>query len=485
MLPSTCDCMRACERAHMLFPAGFRGETQYCFDTAGAAPRTFTELLAAPTVHYVWERPNLEGAHDVHGQNGPRAGTPYDVPPSERLQHPSGCSYNGWRKPVARGGSSCFCFGGVERGLWQPAGNCSERVHHTEEECLGAPCARCRHGFCQDPPRAAARRGRERPFVYVYPLPPAFNLWRPRVAAIRNTPYEFWSRLEASAHVTDEPGEADLFFLPVSPMGASTHTVLVEAVRYAAERWPFYNASGGADHLLVAPWDFGAAWIRFYPGLERVRFISHWGMTEKSKLYNADCAYCGPSYRPGVDVVAPSYLERSKMALPASGEPRTTLLFFSGQATSALRARLLAAHWLNQTGVSVTKASTGDLAAAMDAARFCLSLPGAGYGTRSVFALMRGCVPVLLGDGIEEPFSDMFDWTTFSLRVPEAQLDALLDIVRAVPAAREEELRQNGARLRGRFNWSAADQPDAFETVMEALRAKSRARGRAALQRRR
>ena len=133
--------------------------------------------------------------HFVHEANYPKAGTPYTEEAHESpVDSPEACSFHGLR---FRGGCSCFMD-------WEGS-TCASRKDWAKEGCLGGRCANCSHGVCLHRSEATATA---RPYVYVYPLPPAFNELRPRVAMPiqgrldRNTPYEFWRRLELSPHHT-------------------------------------------------------------------------------------------------------------------------------------------------------------------------------------------------------------------------------------------------------------------------------------------
>jgi hypothetical protein len=173
-------------------------------------------------------------------------------------------------------------------------------------------------------------------------------------------------------------------------MGSISHGIIPLAVRYVAERWPYFNASKGRDHIVIAPWDFGASWVSAFPGLERLRFVSHWGLRERDNRYaNGDkmpgCPFCGPSYVPGKDFVIPSMLESLPAHKPPSGTPRNTLIFFSGSPTSALREALLKVgeQYAGNASIRIVRSTDTDLAVEMDRSRFCVSPPGAGYGTRA------------------------------------------------------------------------------------------------------
>lgn len=43
-----------------------------------------------------------------------------------------------------------------------------------------------------------------------------------------------------------------------------------------------------------------------------------------------------------------------------------------------------------------------------------------------------GCVPVLIGDGLHQPFEPEIDWSTFAVRVPESDIPSLHHILAAI-----------------------------------------------------
>ena len=420
---------------------------------------------SAPKLVYTWERPVPMGGLNIQETNEVGvAGEPYrgHVDAGE----PDACTFHGLRSP----GSGCDCFYD-----WADSGTCKERRDWAATApCLGGPCANCTLGVCHSPPPAAVS-ARLRPAVYVYDLPLGFNQLRPRIALGRNTPYMFWQRLSRSGYLTTNASEADYFFVPVSAMGSISHGVILLALRYVAETWPFFNASRGRDHLVIAPWDFGAAWVSGYPGVERVRFMSHWGLTEKDARYanGPVCTLCGPSYVPGKDFVVPDMLESSFAHAPASGVDRNILVYFSGGPTCRLREQLLAlgAELAARSDVVIVHAAGRDMGHDMDASRFCLAPPGAGYGTRASLAVTRGCIPVLIGDNIAPVYDGYIDWRTYALRVAEANISRVVEIIEAVPPEQEARLREAGVALKTAFRWSTGeDEPgDAFHTTMAYL----------------
>jgi len=74
---------------------------------------------------------------------------------------------------------------------------------------------------------------------------------------------------------------------------------------------------------------------------------------------------------------------------------------------------------------------------------YCLAMPGDGWSSRVLDAVVHGCVPVILQDESDMFFEGSFaaaglpfDYSDFSLRLPEAALPNLLQVIDAVPPER-------------------------------------------------
>jgi len=445
----SCACAAACEQAY------WSGRAPFCFNTSAPAVSTFTELLAAPRLLYTFQRPLQSGGRDVQFENAP-PGSVYAGPPDD-FSDPAACSFAGWKRTSGK----CDCFSGFG------GATCAEKTREwLSTPCLGGPCKNCSWGVCYDDKRSV--RGVSRPYVYVYDLPPGLNALRPRVGmGDRNTAYELWRRLVLSSHYTTDASEADLFFLPVAPMGRVPHGVVLWAQAWASQALPYWNATQGRDHFVVCAFDFGCSGIAGFPQLRNLRFVSHWGLTAEDKRYSQPCPLCGPSYAPGKDAVIPDMIEAAAARRPRSAVPRTALLFFSGGPTSAVRKALFAATE-GDADARMLHGHVG-LAAEMDAARFCAAPPGAGFGSRGSLAVARGCIPVLLGDGIEQAYAGWLDWARFSVRIADADVNRTMQLLRAIPAGEEARLREEAERVAWMFVWDDSRERDAFTAVMEYL----------------
>ena len=86
---------------------------------------------------------------------------------------------------------------------------------------------------------------------------------------------------------------------------------------------------------------------------------------------------------------------------------------------------------------------------------FCGAFPGDGWSGGISSAVLAGCVPVIVMDGIDLPFENVLHYPAFSVRVAEADLPQLPRILRAIPPDRVAELQANLRRVRSRFTYAS------------------------------
>jgi len=84
-----------------------------------------------------------------------------------------------------------------------------------------------------------------------------------------------------------------------------------------------------------------------------------------------------------------------------------------------------------------------DAPAALRAAIFCPHAPGDVYTSPRLYtAIMALCIPIIVSDRVQLPFTDAVDWSSFTLRLPERNLTRpggeadLVQLARSVPPSR-------------------------------------------------
>lgn len=101
--------------------------------------------------------------------------------------------------------------------------------------------------------------------------------------------------------------------------------------------------------------------------------------------------------------------------------------------------------------------------------KFCLHVRGTQVQSpRLIEAILFGCVPVIMADTYDLPLSDVLDWPSFSIRVPQGSPEMLRP---AVEAADYESLSKKVCSVAPFFAYHASPRPgDAFHmTMMEVF----------------
>ncbi|KAJ6289323.1 hypothetical protein OIU76_025187 [Salix suchowensis] len=81
-----------------------------------------------------------------------------------------------------------------------------------------------------------------------------------------------------------------------------------------------------------------------------------------------------------------------------------------------------------------------------------------------------GCVPAILSDYYDLPFSDVLDWNTFSVIVKEDDVSHLKRILKGIPETKFEKMRENVLKVQKHFQWNSVQvKYDAFHMVMYEL----------------
>ena len=426
-----------------------------------------------------------------------------------------------------------------------------------------------------------------RPRVYVYELPGEFNVFllarrqSNDACAIReysagggvswtNTLYgaevALHEALLASPHRTLDPELADYFYVPVfggcfisefnrpSPKhwlcdechkGRAADLASLRAMRWhdallghIRQVYPYWNRSGGSDHLWPFTHDEGACYAP--ASVRNATLLVHWGRMHARPngsseyhlwrvrphartMYGWERCYdpCKdlvlPSWRRPEAILSSPYVQdeeaRGVGGEDAEARRRSKHLFYFNGVIGAthqlenysfgLRQQLFALYGGREgEGIVVTDQKTPTYSAELSASTFCGVLPGWGWSGRMEDAVLHGCIPVILQDGVHTPWESVLDTSTFALRIPRDRMHMLLQTLRAVPAARIRRMRAALRRAWPRFSYlsvaaaeyqrrdrpmpaavKAAASRDAVATLLQVLRARAQlraARSRAA-----
>ena len=173
-------------------------------------------------------------------------------------------------------------------------------------------------------------------------------------------------------------------------------------------------------------------------------------MNEGSKL--------GKCYNAQTDVVIPtSAIITEQGSLQCPPTKQSHLIFFAGKLDSRVRRDLIKTFKTDPDFYLPDTLTPGnDYLCAMAASTFCLAPRGnAAWSPRLDEALYAGCIPVLLADAYDPPFSSLLNYSTFSLTFPEGGISDLGRQLAAVPMATRRRLLEGGAAVRPFFRYAS------------------------------
>ncbi|KAM7515807.1 hypothetical protein LguiA_005390 [Lonicera macranthoides] len=331
----------------------------------------------------------------------------------------------------------------------------------------------------------------------------------------------FFQNIRESRFRTEDPDQADLFFIPISchkmrgkPLvmdrltidvymmsvivmssevdispGTSYENMTVIVQNYVdglISKYPYWNRTLGADHFFVTCHDVGVRATEGVPLLVK----------------NSIRAVCSPSYDVGFiphkDVALPQVLQ--PFALPAGGNDlsrlpltlsyyiddrnsfylqkcfRTTLGFWAGHRNSKIRV-ILARVWENDTELDIANnrisRATGHLVYQKKFYRtkFCICPGGSQVNSaRIADSIHYGCIPVILSNYYDLPFNDILDWQKFSVILKEKDVYQLKEILKGIPDSEFVTLHHNLVKVQKHFQWNTPPiRYDAFHMAMYDL----------------
>lgn len=150
---------------------------------------------------------------------------------------------------------------------------------------------------------------------------------------------------------------------------------------------------------------------------------------------------------------------------------RKKLAFFAGGINSPVREKLLQV-WRNDSEIFVhygrLKTPYAD---ELLGSKFCLHVKGFEVNTaRIADSLYYGCVPVIISNHYDLPFTDILNWKSFSVIVPTLDIPLLKEILKRINSDEYLRLQSNVLKVRRHFQWHPRPVDyDSFYMVMYEL----------------
>ncbi|CAI9093323.1 OLC1v1028796C1 [Oldenlandia corymbosa var. corymbosa] len=318
--------------------------------------------------------------------------------------------------------------------------------------------------------------------IFVYPeaaptAPPSpfHSIFLPQPEAFKNpklgnyfSEHAFKVALLRSPLVTKHPDQANFFYMPFSINAMRNHPqvhsassisdFIAQYTTNVSSRFPYWNASGGADHFYV-----------YCHSIGREAASKHRALHNNAIQITCSSSYFQRLYTTHKDIALPQIWPRQQEQDLASCQPpefnsRNKLIFFAGRAQNSLiRQRILDA-WSNDTSLAVSSGVGSSLQyeEGFKRSKFCLHIKGYEVNTARISdAIHYGCIPVLISNYYDLPLADVLDWKEFSIVIQEADFKQLKQILLSISQQRYQRLYSNLCLIRKHFTWHAT--PTSFD----------------------
>nr|XP_043626090.1 probable glycosyltransferase At5g11130 [Erigeron canadensis] len=281
--------------------------------------------------------------------------------------------------------------------------------------------------------------------------------------------------------VATHPDEAHAFFIPISitKIVYFLHTpaesigffermqaIVEDYIGVIAQRYPYWNRSNGADHFFVSCHDWGPFVSRGNPKLFE-NFIR--------VLCNANSS---EGFIPSRDVsMTEINTPVDNIPIMSNGQSpynRSVLAFFAGGNHGVVRENLFQ-HWGNKEDNDIQVYSYlpkgKNYTELLGQSKYCLCPSGYEVASSRVTeAIYHGCVPVIIKDHYVLPYSDVLDWSQFSVQVPVNKIQDLKRILEEIPYSKYIEMQKRVIQVQRHFSVNIPAKPyDVLHMILHSV----------------
>lgn len=182
-------------------------------------------------------------------------------------------------------------------------------------------------------------------------------------------------------------------------------------------------------------------------------------------------------FQPARDVSLPEIkIPFGKLGPPQVTKPtnnRTILAFFAGGAHGSLRETLLQ-YWKDkdeEVQVYEYLPKSSNYTEMMAQSKYCLCPSGYEVASpRIIESIYAGCVPVIVSDNYVLPFSEVLDWTQFSVHIPSSKIPQIKEILKGISMKKYLEMQKKVIQVQPHFVVHRPAKPyDLIDMVMHSI----------------
>ncbi|KAL5725646.1 hypothetical protein ACHQM5_008769 [Ranunculus cassubicifolius] len=240
---------------------------------------------------------------------------------------------------------------------------------------------------------------------------------------------------------TKDPDNAHVYFLPFSVVmileylfhpvirdKAVLERTISDYVNIISQKYPYWNRSLGADHVMLSCHDWGprATWYVHQLYFNSIRVLCNANTSERFNP-RKDASF------PEINFVTGEINEITRSTPPSN---RSILAFFAGNPHGRIRPSFLQ-HWKDKDeDIRVYQTLPEGLSYKdmMKKSKYCICPSGWEVASpRIVEAIYAECVPVLISQHYILPFSDVLNWDSFSVQVSVEEIPDLKKILMGIP----------------------------------------------------
>jgi hypothetical protein len=212
---------------------------------------------------------------------------------------------------------------------------------------------------------------------------------------------------------------------------------MLQAIEYIKKEFPFWDHNHGADHIMMAMYDFGACMvarrreIESHPVPDEMRLVHMLSpLGDRGMRGYGNPGHC---FRKSRDVVVPTFVKLDDFP---RRQAKDLFAVFRGVLTGSnpfVRAEILRLRSADSV-FSDTPVGRSTYLGELQRSMFCFTPPGTAlWSFRLLESIAAGCIPVLFDDGDEVlPFEDLIDWESIVVRVPPRKVSKSLEILKAI-----------------------------------------------------